>query len=248
MTSGNDILFPGCSQLLTLDDDTAQRLLREVSENEPPEFAYMTVSAWGDPGPVGTVAIIDDIQYYPAQKTADLLCTGVTRFNAIHHDGDLTKVRVETFHDDVPTDEDLKEIISLEERVVAAMTDIVTLSIKISDDKDETRQRALNETLRRVEAFCGKKDGRELLQHWILELSPTLRRELLSFIVIDLLSISFMDRRSLMQSTSTENRLSEALRGLDPFIRELAAKGAIVGALGKENPESDPDSPPPSLQ
>eukprot|EP00175_Furcellaria_lumbricalis_P001164 FN607892.1.p1 GENE.FN607892.1~~FN607892.1.p1 ORF type:complete len:50 (+),score=13.34 FN607892.1:1-150(+) len=48
-------------------------------------------------------------------------------------------------------------------------------------------------------------------------------------------------------STNTANRLAEALRCLQPFVKELAAKGAIVSALGNiisedNNPTSS--SPP----
>lgn len=237
MTSGADILFPGGSQLLDVGSDEALRLLRDVAELQPPEFAYISINAWGDPGNVGTLAVIDDVQLIGFEEKATLLCTGISRFRVLHLAEDMKRARVEIFHDDHPRPEEKVDLNQLEEKVVATMTDIVQLSIKISAERDESRHTALTETLKRVEAFCGKCDeqeSRKLLQHWIVELSPHLRTELLSFIVIDLLSISFMDRKNLMLSTNTGNRLAEALRCLHPFVKELAAKGAIISALGKD--------------
>lgn len=245
MTAGGDVLFPGGSQLVTIDGEAAVSILTEAAGCDPPEFGYLPVDAWGEPSVVGTVAVIDDVELFGRAGKATLLCSGISRFRVVHLDEDFRHGRVELFHDSEPDDLQREDIERLEERLVKGMTEIVRLSIKISDARDETRKRALAETLKRVEAFCGNcdpKESRQLLQHWILDLSPDLRRELLSFIVIDLLSCSFMHRRSLMLSTDTGNRLAEALRALEPFIKELAAKGAIVSALGSESLDgSDPD-------
>lgn len=238
MTQGGDVLFPGGSQLMSLSSEQAGRVLKAVADVNPPEFAYLPVNAWGDPAPVGTIAVVDDLQLNASLDEARLLCTGVKRFRVIHLGERMEKARVEIFHDDNPTDEEVEELPRLEQHLVETMTQIVTLSIKVSDANDEARQIALAQTLKRVEAFRGNYEDREaraLLQHWILELSPQLRRELLSFVVIDLVSVSFMDRRNHIMSTNTADRLAEALRCLQPFVKELAAKGAIVTALGTNN-------------
>lgn len=240
MTAGGDVLFPGGSQMLSLGSPEAMRMLQAVADREPPEFAYLPVDAWGAPATVGTMAVLDDLAL--AADTATLLCTGVTRFRVVHLADDLSRARVELFHDDEPRAEEAAELERLESRLVETMTQIVRLSIKVSEAQDEARQRALAATLKRVEAFCGnceEEEARKLLQHWIFDLSPQLRRELLSFVVIDLVSISFMDRRGLMMSTNTANRFAEALRCLEPYVKELAAKGAIVSALGRNDAEGD---------
>lgn len=242
------MIFPGGSHVFHLEQKTAERLLEHVAHLEPPQFAYLPISAWGDPGTVGTLAVIDELQITP-DGSASLLCTGLSRFSIIHLDEKLENARVELLHDALPAPEDEEDIVELERKLVQTMTQIVQLSIKISSAEDEQRQIALTETLKRVEAFCGKcseEESRMLLQHWILDLEPHLRRELLSFIVIDLLSVSFMERKSMMLSTNTGNRMGEALSGLQPFVKELAAKGAIVSALGKGASEGDEDVTSPS--
>lgn len=236
MTQGGDVLFPGGNQLISLSGEQAGRVLRTVADHDPPEFAYLPVNAWGDPAPVGTIAVVDDLQLNANLDDARLLCTGVKRFRILQLDEGMESARVQIFHDHDPTEKELNELPMLEQQLVETMTQIVRLSIKVSDADDEARQIALAETLKRVEAFCGNcedREARKLLQHWILALSPQLRRELLSFVVIDLVSVSFMDRRNHIVSTNTADRLAEALRCLQPFVKELAAKGAIVTALGK---------------
>lgn len=242
MTAGNDVLFPGCNQPLTVDCVTSQRVMNEIVNLDPPEFAYITLNAWGDPSTVGTIALIEDMKYSPSEDST-LICSGISRFRVLHLTNEMTRARVQIFNDDIPAGSRVDSIIDLEQRLVAAMKDIVTLTIKISDDDDQTRQHALEETLKRVEAFCGEDNG-ESSTHWIMQLGPNLRRELLSFLIIDMLSVSFMDRRSILESTDTAKRLELALEGLDPFVRELAAKGAIVRALGRNNSNSSEDSSP----
>lgn len=242
MTTGGDVLFPGGSQLLSLGAGDADRVLRAVAGKEPPQFAYLPVSAWGEPSQVGTMAVVDDMQMHVEAEESSLLCTGVSRFRVVHLSADMHTARVELFWDDEPPEEAVEELEQLENQLIETMKQIVRLSIKLSEGSDEQRQTALSETLKRMQAFCGEveeEEGKKLLQHWILELGPKLRRELLSFIVIDLVSISFMDRRNLMMSTNTANRLAEALRCLEPFVKELAAKGAIVSALGPNVPGDD---------
>lgn len=240
MTQGGDVLFPGGNQLMSLNTEQAGRVLKAVTHCDPPEFAYLPVNAWGDPAPVGTIAVVDDLQLNASLDEARLLCTGVERFRILHLGESMESARVQIFHDDDPTEKELNDLPGLEQQLVETMTQIVRLSIKVSDASDEARQIALVETLKRVEAFrgnCEDREARTLLQHWILELSPQLRRELLSFVVIDLVSVSFMDRRNHIMSTNTADRLAEALRCLQPFVKELAAKGAIVTALGKNKSE-----------
>lgn len=245
MTAGNDVLFPGCIQSLTIDNTTAKRVINEIAELEPPEFAYITLNAWGDPASVGTVAVIEDLSYEPT-KNSTLVCNGTARFRVLSVSNDMTRARVEIFNDEIPTDDRLDDIVDLERKLVTALRDIVTLTIKISDDDDHTRQRALADMLKRVESFC-EKNNDETPSHWIMELGPDVRRELLSFLVVDMLSVSFMDRRGILESTDTAERLDAALKGLEPFVRELAAKGAIVGALGRDAPNS-PGGPSSSSQ
>ncbi|PXF44593.1 hypothetical protein BWQ96_05670 [Gracilariopsis chorda] len=236
MTSGADLIFPGASQLLSLPAETAHRLLRTVCDSDPPEFAYMCLNAWGDPSEVATLCVIDDVHISPADEKSTLLCTGISRLHILNIDEKMHNARAQLFYDEPPKEDQLAAITRLEEQLISTMTQIVQLSIKISEGQDE-HQRALADTLQRVRAFCGQigeEQSRKLLQPWILQLSPHLRREILSFIVIDLLSISFMDRRKLLNTTDTGHRLEHALRGLEPYVKELAAKGAIVSALGKE--------------
>lgn len=267
MTAGNDVLFPGCHQVVNLDEDTAKYVTSLVTAGgtETQEFVYIPLNAWGDAGTVGTVAVVEDIA--PSLDATDesdmkgevgeggktIFCSGVARVHVHSISDDMRTARVEMFNDDVPTDEKLTEIENLEHQLVSAMKDIVTLTIKISDDDQHTREKALEDTLKRVESFYTQNGNVQDTDFWMMQLSPILRRELLSFIVIDMLSVSFMDRRSILEGTDTANRLEIALQGLEPFVKELAAKGAILGALGRGGDESSsdsekqsPSSPPPS--
>lgn len=233
MTAGGDVLFPGGSQVLTISTADALR----ASEANNSQFGYLTVDAWGEPSTVGTIAVVDEFEAHGSDDTALVLCTGLERFRVVSLDDDSTFGTVKCFCDDPTSEELLSEVVEQEDRLVKAMTEIVRLSIKISDESDERRQKALAETLKRVDAFCGPNGGKtpeNLLHHWILELDPHRRREILTFIVMDLLSLSFMSRRSLMLETDTAARLETALKALDPFLKELAAKGAILSALGKK--------------
>lgn len=236
MTSGADVLFPGGNQLLTVD---AERALSLVEEN-PPEFAFVCVDAWGNTDTVATLAVVDDLQIGGENPQATLLCTGISRLKLLEIDENRTKALVHPFYDETPNEHDITTLEKLEEKLISTMTNIVTLSIKVSDTADQQKQIALADTLKRVEAFCGKceeEERKSLLQHWILELEPHRRREILSFVVIDLVSVSFMDRKGLLRSTNTSTRLQEAIKSLEPFVKELAAKGAIVSALGRDSTE-----------
>ncbi len=123
-----------------------------------------------------------------------------------------------------------------------SMKEIVRISIKLSGaENDAGKESALEETLKRVEAFCTSSEAEDpekvleenpMMQHWVVGLEDDRRREILGFIVIDLLSLSYMARRSVLLSTDTKARLKQAKDSLEPFIKELAAKGAILSALG----------------
>lgn len=238
MTSGGDVLFPGATQQVTLSGDAAMKLLEDVCESDPPEFGHLSINAWGDPASIGTLAVVENVTL--AGGDANLLCTGLKRFNVLHLAEDHASARVEMFHDVMPDCEEANRIEMLEKQLVDAMTEIVRLSIKLSDNADETKQQLLQQTLKKVEAFyspentdASQSEDSTILKHWLLKLEPHRRREVLSFIVIDLLSISFMDRKKIMSSTDTAYRLREALTCLEPFVKDLAAKGAIVSALGR---------------
>lgn len=243
MTAGNDVLFPGCNQTLKIDHATAQRVLNDVLESETSEFAYVTLNAWNEPGTVGTIATVDDFQYVPNGQSI-LRCSGVARFRLLEINETKSTARFKIFNDERPSEEQLQKSEQLEERLVSAIQDMVTLTLKISDDVNQTRQKALEETLGRVKALSAGGTDSDV-HHWILDLSPDLRRELLSFIFIDKLDVSFMDRRAILESTDTADRLDASLQGLEPLLNELAAKGAIIGALGRDN-SSDESSPPAS--
>lgn len=251
MTQGNDVLFPGCHLPLTLDKETYQRISSTLSCNEIPEFAYIPLNAWGDPSTVGTIAIIEHIpeSWIENDENIEIIASGITRFQVQSLSDDMHEARVEIFSDNQPkTEQECDEIVKLEGKLVSAMKAIVTLTIKISDDDQHD---ALRETLKRVELFYtqqktdddgesnnSKTETENENGHWMLELTPGLRRELLSFTVIDMLSVSFMDRRAILEATDTASRLQQALDGLEPFVKELAAKGAIVGVLGKNSSSS----------
>lgn len=228
MTSGGDVLFPGGMQQIMLNDQTASRLLETTLNSDPPEFAHIVINAWNEPGTVGTIATVEEL----STSSNVLHCTGLSRFRVLHLAEDYSSARVETFQDDPPEEHDLDKLQELEKELLQTMASIVSLSLKIAG---EDRQKALAETLRRVEAFCGMNDDD---RHWLQDLDPDRRRELLSFIVIDLLSISFMNRREILASTDTAERLEHAQKCLQPFVNELAAKGAIVSALGHEDSDN----------
>lgn len=236
MTAGGDVLFPGGSQMLSIRLEDAIRASKAANS----EFGYVPINAWNDPSPVGTLAVVDEFEPKAADDSALMLCSGLQRFRLLEIDPDRTRGVIECFNDDPIEEERLPEVHQLEDELVKAMTEIVRLSIKISGEQDQQRQKALAETLKRVEAFCGRSEKHITnadIHHWFVQLTPDKRREILSFIVLDLLSLSFMSRRSLMLGTDTEMRLKDALDALEPFLKELAAKGAIISALGKQKPD-----------
>jgi len=217
-----------------------------VLDSTPPgaHFAYLTLSAWGDPSPVGTLARLDGpavVTESDAPSDAELLCSGVCRLRVLHMDEGRRRARVQLFHD---APGDAPAIAAAEARVVDAMTQIVHLSLKISRDGERERREALEATLKRVEAFCEGEIAVDGVEHVpenadlgehvgsFVEGGEAVRAEVLSFIVTDLLSISYMERRNVMLATDTAERLAVALKSLEPYIKELAAKGAIVSALG----------------
>lgn len=251
MTLGADVLLPGSSQMVQLEGSAPVEALQTVSNDTPPEFAYTTVDAWGDVSEVGTVAVIDDLQVRSdgEEDQVTVLCSGVGRYRVIGQgSGREGEVEVREFWDDLPKDEDVEALEGLEGRLMECMKEIVRLSMKLSGaENDIGKETALAETLKRVEAFA-EESAEEMaevgdeamannpeLQHWVLGLDPNRRRELLSFIMVDLLNLSFMERKALLVSTNTRARLEQAEEGLEPFIKELAAKGAIVSALGSKD-------------
>lgn len=251
MTSGGDVLLPGGSQMVQLEGAAHVEALNAVSAETPPEFAYTTVDAWGDVAAVGTVAVIGDLQVRTdgEEVRVTVLCSGVGRYKVVGEGrGEEGEVEVREFWDDEPREEDLAALDKLETSLMESMKEIVRLSLKLSGaENDVGKETALAETLKRVEAFAEDaveqivENGHDeaaksnpVLQHWAVGLEANRRRELLSFIMVDLLNLSFMERKSVLVSTNTKERLEQAEEGLEPFIKELAAKGAIVSALGSQ--------------
>jgi hypothetical protein len=144
---------------------------------------------------------------------------------------------------------DREAVHTLEDSILSALKDIVRLSIKTAGAEDAPKRFALLETMKRMDAFVlgsGEHEQPNLensnfrvLQHWMVGMDPDRRRELLSFIILDLLSMSFMDRRDILMSTDTTERMQHAHQALLPYLNELAAKGAIVSALGSSTGEDD---------
>lgn len=258
MTAGNDILFPGCHQTLKLDDESHDDLLRylnikeNVSEFEgcEIEFAYIPKNAWGDISDYGTIAIIE---YYNVTDK-QIICSGITRFHVTAISDDMKHAKIRIFQDDhIEEEEEIRNIERLEHDLISSMTDIVNLTLKINkgDDGVESNRTelALKETLKRMQLFYTQSNEGEddedgdgdddVERHWMMNVSSDLRRELLSFIVVDMLSVSYMDRKNILQNVRTDERLQLALDSLQPFVKELAAKGAIVGALGNNSSFDD---------
>jgi ATP-dependent protease La (LON) substrate-binding domain len=276
MTDGADVLFPGGSQMVHLHARGSLDALRTVIEEDPPEFGFVCVDAWGDACDVGTMAVVDDLELRGSAMEARLLCSGMTRFKVVEMSEDRKSAKVVLFHDDDPEESERDEYISLEDSLVQSMNSIVQLSIKLSrSDNERGKQTALAGTLQRMEKYFSRsksvtrhedgnaeeKDGRSedsdidtgdvnsdvdseddedsadflphhVLQHWVGGLDEDRRRELLSFIVFDLTNMTFMDRLRMLRSTNTKERLGQAQEALEPFLKELVAKGAILEALG----------------
>lgn len=251
VTSGADVLFPGGSRVMTFDDIKSRYVLSQVNGLEAPEFAYLPVDAWGEPCEIGTLAVIDDLEQKPLQPTVKLIFSGLCRFKVIELSQDRTSATIVMFHDKPPAECDRKTVEDMEAVLVEQLKDILRLSIKVAGaDQEPERKEALAETLKRMNFLrtffteISKESPRDatsfaeveqsLLKHWILALNPDRRREILSFLVLDLLSMSFMDRREILMSTDTMERLRTSQEVLEPLHKELAAKGAIISALGND--------------
>lgn len=284
ITAGADVLFPGGSQVLHVRDDEALAdTLSAVSAEDPPHFAWLPVDAWGAPATVGTTAVIDDLRIDRNPMEVSLLCSGLCRFRVLELAPDRQTARVKFFYDDVQPTEDAPEVSEglpesatetdeagsgaetpvmtmdeLETALVQTMKDIVRLSIKTLNPENPERQDALQETMKRVEAFWSKvedvdseesaadtmndaaglmTEGR-LLHHWVGAADKHRRRELLSFVLLDLLNLPFMHRRELLTTTNTRKRMQQALDALDPYVKELAAKSAIASSFGGSSDDS----------
>jgi hypothetical protein len=267
MTGGADVLFPGGSQLVRLvGNDAAVQSLCEASLCDPPVFAFTTVDAWGAESPVGTLAVIDEMKVGSDGGEATVLCSGLGRWQRC-------KGGIEEVWDDPPREEDAEELRELDEELVLSLMELVRLSMKVagSDPGTETalaetlkRMEALCAKVEAGESSGGgggKEDGDEagdlasvggadegtsvlMLQHWVgVRTNVNRRRELLGFITLDLMNMSFMARTGLLESTDTKLRLQQAKEALEPFLKELAAKAAIVSAFGSEAGAEDASPP-----
>lgn len=256
MTGGADVLFPGGSQLVRLvGNDAAVQSLREASLGDPPVFAFTTVDAWGAESTTGTLAVIDEMKIGNNVGDATVLCSGLGRWRRQSDGAGLMEL-----WDDPPREEDEEELRLLDEVLVLSLMELVRLSIKLAGT-DPGKETALAETMKRMEALCEKVEAGNLgnsddddgdgdpvsvggaeegtsvlmLQHWVgVRSDVNRRRELLGFITLDMMNLSFMARSSLLESMDTKLRLEQAKEALDPFLKELAAKAAIVSAFGSD--------------
>lgn len=254
MTAGGEVLFPGTR----LDVEVPLEAAMRASDAINSEFGYLPIDAWNVPSSVGTICVVDEFfsttdENNNSGEMVSLRAHGLERFRLVSLDDDRKTARIVPFSDTPTREEDMDAVADLEGKLVESMQEIVRLTMKIGgeNDMDETHQRALNETLRRVEAFClrdcsASSTSTELesepenvdigiLERWGSELNADQRREILSFAVLDLLNLSFMSRRSLMMAVDTRQRLEDAIEAVNPYLKQLAAKGAILSALGKKD-------------
>jgi ATP-dependent protease La (LON) substrate-binding domain len=242
MTGGADVLFPGGSQHTVLTGDHCVDVMRNVAAADPPEFGFIPVDAWGAACEVGTLAVIEDLELCVDDPEVALVCSGIARFRVIELAADRKSATVALFHDDPVAERDVESVQALEESILSSLNHILRISIKIAGVEDAPKRFALLETMKRMDAFAlgGGTDPAQdmadpnfrVLQHWMVGMDADRRRELLSFIILDLLSMSFMDRREVLMSTNTMERMQHAHHALQPYLKQLAAKGAIVSALG----------------
>lgn len=231
MTAGGEVLFPGTR----LDVEVSFEAAMRASDATNSEFGYLPIDAWNVPSSVGTLCVVDE--FYSTSNYGDddmvtFRANGLERFRLVHLDDDRKTATIIPFSDAPTAPEDMDTVVDLEKDLMESMQEIVRLTQKIggSGDMDETHQRALNETLRRVKAVCAQNTSTsssdleiepengdadvDMVERWGGELSSDKRREILSFVVLDLLNLSFMSRRSLMMGVDTRQRLEDALEAL----------------------------------
>lgn len=244
------MLFPGGSQLVQVrNNEAGVQSLQEAFLLHPPVFAFATIDAWGSPSDVGTLAVIDEMRVGATEGDATVLCSGLGRWRRGQSG------RVEELWDDAAREGDEEKLKELDDRLVTSLMELVRLSIQVAG-LDVGKEMALEETMKRMQALVGSSgldndesgdedagdfesegggDGTsaKVLQHWVdMRNDKSRRRELLSFITMDMMNLSFMDRMALLRGTDTMDRLRAAEEVLEPFVKELAAKAAIQTALG----------------
>lgn len=228
MTQGGDVLFPGGTRVLRAKGEERKRL-----ESLEGEVAYVPVDAWGEMVDVGTVALVGGKREMGEEMTIVLM--GRKRC-WVGEGGE--NVKVEEFGDEHVGEDEEKILDNVEAEVVEKMKELVKLTIKTSDRE---RGERLAEVLSMVEKCWEERVGQEEGEsgHWVMDVGKEQRRELLGFVVLDQVSMSFMERRKCVRDTNTHERLKKALEWLQPYVNELAAKGAIVSALGSSDDSSD---------
>jgi len=219
MTDGGDVMFPGSGATIPIQDRDS---LLQVMEKEPPLLGHVVVDAWGQRSDVGTASVLMFSSIPGPKETASAGLFGIQRFRILEvyeNDGPL-RARVQLFSDEVESDRK-EELERLEKELLGAIREHNRLRAKLSDGSSAAEGGGQDASQLNIRSDIGLRSN-----------DPNRTSELVGFIGCELLDLPFIERKILLESTDTRERLERAIESFHPLVQELAAKAAIQDAMG----------------
>ncbi|KAJ8902664.1 hypothetical protein NDN08_005984 [Rhodosorus marinus] len=215
---------------VAVDDKETVEAIKQGIDDEGTEtdiIGHFFVETNNEMSKVGTrAAIIEKQDVFTPDGTSvlEMTCLGMSRLKMLEVvSASPFLADVEPFSDE-PTEEDL---FTTEKELLDTMSDVIQLSMKLTV-KDGDGQGTLNELDRVVESL---RDPSKMAGA-TGALNSALRHETVSFLIADLIDQPIYERRRLLESRDTKERMEYTIGYLEAQRSELAAKAAVMDAVG----------------
>ena len=250
------ILFPECQQNIMVSGEELS-VVRSIEAEQVPLFGYCTVSTDGDLLPVGTMALLEKVEWSqltpeeggPPEKEgmpwtpwgssnedskALLRCVGVQRFRVL---GVETRdpfpiAHVELFTDE-PTEHQQPQLDGVLSEVESAATEKLSEVLRIGRELiGDVVKSEIEDAQDRMSKFAPGGHGTQQIVMSPLgpmgwKLGERERRELQSFSLADLQNANESARYEILECRSTILRFQRVAEMLEPELNKLVAQNAL---------------------
>lgn len=250
------ILFPECNQKISVSGEELS-VVRSIEGEQVPLFGYCTVDKDGGLMPVGTMALMEKVEWSQltpeeggppevegkpwtpwggsdVDSKALVRCVGVQRFRivALEAREPYPIARVQLFTDETQEhkEPELDEVLSQVENVATeTMSNVLRIGEELVGD---IAQKEIEEAKERMAKFAPGGPGTEQIVMSPLgpmgwKIGEHERRELQSFALADIQNSNEESRYTILECRSTITRFKRVAEMLEPELNKLVAQNSI---------------------
>eukprot|EP00188_Purpureofilum_apyrenoidigerum_P002458 Plantae.Rhodophyta-Purpureofilum_apyrenoidigerum.ctg25262.p1 GENE.Plantae.Rhodophyta-Purpureofilum_apyrenoidigerum.ctg25262~~Plantae.Rhodophyta-Purpureofilum_apyrenoidigerum.ctg25262.p1 ORF type:complete len:281 (+),score=50.21 Plantae.Rhodophyta-Purpureofilum_apyrenoidigerum.ctg25262:92-934(+) len=228
LSSGSDVLFPGAFAKVVLDDKKTIEAVEKLDQAQP-VIGHFFVETSNQVSKIGTRAAVVDTNYVSSESSSpkvELTCLGMSRLEMIDVVEREPFVALVKPYDDLPTPEDLTPV---QDELLRTISDVISLSFKLTVGEGKSTD-TLTELNNVVESLKDPQRYKERYEKF--NPRSNTRLETVSFLIADLLDQPIYERRRLLESKDTRDRMEYTTGYLEAQRAELAAKVAVMDAVG----------------